>query len=123
KTPEEEKKVIEQVNSYVKAIGNGGTSELHSDVASFALLNNLRGLAIWSYKTSQKVGEDILAYDPNPGRQQGCVSVQEATGGPARSLYFRVMHRGCWEYYRARYRGTRLSLRIVGSAEKCCHWP
>jgi hypothetical protein len=43
-------------------------------------LVGLRGGAIWAYKTSEKVGEEILAYDPVPGEQKGCISVEEATG-------------------------------------------
>ncbi len=46
----------------------------------FATLKNLRGSAIWAYKTSEKVGEEVLAYDPIPGEQKGCISVEEATG-------------------------------------------
>ena len=36
-----------------------------------------RELTIQSYFTSEKVGEEILSYDPIPGRQQGCVPVEE----------------------------------------------
>ncbi len=43
-------------------------------------LTGLRGSAIWAYKTSELVGEEILAYDPIPGEQKGCISVEEATG-------------------------------------------
>ena len=43
-------------------------------------LIGLRGSAIWAYKTSEKVGEEVLAYDPVPGEQKGCISVEEATG-------------------------------------------
>tara|TARA_R110002073_G_scaffold40547_5_gene115141 strand:- start:271468 stop:272061 length:594 start_codon:yes stop_codon:yes gene_type:complete len=49
-------------------------------------LESLRGTAIWAYKTSEKVGEEVLVYDPIPGEQKGCISVEEATGGRAWSL-------------------------------------
>lgn len=86
KTREEEQEVFKKIDNYVQAKQEGEKAELFEEVASYALLTNLRGLAIWSYKTSETVGEEILAYDPIPGSQQGCIGVQEATGGRAWSL-------------------------------------
>ena len=43
-------------------------------------LLGVRGMTIWTYQTSEKVGEEVLAYDPVPGEQKGCISVEEATG-------------------------------------------
>ena len=50
------------------------------DGAVLGTLMGLRGSAIWAYKTSELVGEEILAYDPVPGEQKGCITVEEATG-------------------------------------------
>ena len=50
------------------------------DTQVLETLISLRGSAIWAYKTSEKVGEEVLAYDPIPGEQKGCISVEEATG-------------------------------------------
>lgn len=86
KTSEEEQQIISKVDDYVQAKQQGKQSKLFGEVASYALLTNLRGLAIWSYKTSETVGKNILAYDPIPAEQRGCVPVQEATGGKAWSL-------------------------------------
>lgn len=52
----------------------------------FNTLINLRNSSVWAYKTSELIGETVLAYDPIPGRQQGCISLNEATGGKAWSL-------------------------------------
>jgi hypothetical protein len=52
----------------------------------FQTLLGLRGGAIWAYRTSEKVGKEVLAYDPIPGEQKGCISLEEATGGRAWSL-------------------------------------
>lgn len=52
----------------------------------FNTLINIRGTSIWAYKTSEQIGENILAYDPIPGWQKGCMSLEEATGGKAWSL-------------------------------------
>jgi len=49
-------------------------------------LRNLRNITIWAFKTSEKVGEEILAYDPIPGKLQGCISLEEVTNGKAWSL-------------------------------------
>jgi len=49
-------------------------------------LTSLRGFSIWAYKTSEYVGEKVLAYDPIPGELIGCMPLQEATGGKAWSL-------------------------------------
>lgn len=60
--------------------------ENETDATIFETLVNIRGMSIWAYKTSEQIGEHVLAYDPIPGRQQGCVSLEEATGGKAWSL-------------------------------------
>lgn len=86
KSETEEEYLHDRIDNYVDAKSKGDPTELFDDVASFALLENIRGLAIWSYKTSEQVGEEILAYEPIPGRQAGCVDLQEATGGKAWSL-------------------------------------
>lgn len=52
----------------------------------FNTLINIRGTAIWAYKTSEQIGKKVLAYDPIPGWQKGCMSLEEATGGKAWSL-------------------------------------
>jgi len=49
-------------------------------------LKRLRDFAVWAYKTSEQVGETVLAYDPVPGKQLGCISLEEATGGKSWSL-------------------------------------
>lgn len=43
----------------------------------------LRGKTIWSYKTSEFVGEEILAYLPVPGEYLPCEDLEALTGGKA----------------------------------------
>ncbi|MDP4679835.1 MAG: gluconate 2-dehydrogenase subunit 3 family protein [Cyclobacteriaceae bacterium] len=43
----------------------------------YSFLVTVRDLTIKSYFTSEKIGEEVLSYDPVPGRQQGCVPVEE----------------------------------------------
>jgi hypothetical protein len=56
------------------------------DTIIFKALTGIRSSSIWVYKTSELVGEQVLAYDPIPGFAKGCISVEEATGGKAWSL-------------------------------------
>ena len=65
---------------------NEETDEDNQDVIIYKALVDLRGSTIWAYKTSQQIGENVLAYDPVPGEQDGCISLEEATGGKAWSL-------------------------------------
>lgn len=46
----------------------------------------LKGLTLMGYFTSEKVGTEVLAYNQVPGPYQGCVPLQEATGGRLWSL-------------------------------------
>lgn len=57
-----------------------------NDSLIFNLLTDLRTAVVWAYKATEKVGEEILAYDPIPGKYEGCISVKKATGGKAWAL-------------------------------------
>ncbi len=61
-------------------------SKNEDDTLALKTLTNLRTMTIWAYKTSEKVGEEILAYDPIPGDFLGCISLEETTKGKAWSL-------------------------------------
>lgn len=67
-------------------IYNQEKDEANQDAIVFRALANLRNSSVWAYKTSEQIGEQILAYDPIPGSQKGCISLEEATGGKAWSL-------------------------------------
>ena len=60
--------------------------ENNEDAVIFKALDNLRNSSIWAFKTSEQIGKNVLAYDPIPGSQKGCISLSEATGGKAWSL-------------------------------------
>ena len=49
-------------------------------------LTELRNSSLWAFKTSEEIGENVLAYDPYPGVNDPCITVDEATGGKAWSL-------------------------------------
>tara|TARA_R110002050_G_scaffold48356_3_gene112506 strand:+ start:68184 stop:68831 length:648 start_codon:yes stop_codon:yes gene_type:complete len=83
---EDESSNFKLINNYNEAIEAGETPELEEGVSRFAFASNLRDLSIWSYKTSEKVGEEVLAYLPVPGEYIGCGDLQELTGGKAWSI-------------------------------------
>jgi len=78
--------MFESINSYTEAIAEGTTAELDDEISRFAFANNLRGMTIWGYKTSEYIGEEVLSYLPVPGEYVSCGDVQELTGGKAWSL-------------------------------------
>ncbi len=85
-TKEDEVRNMEAITTYNEAIAKGQKALLDDEVASHAFANNLRGLTIMGYKTSEYVGEEVLAYLPVPGEYVGCGDLQELTGGKAWSL-------------------------------------
>ena len=83
---EKEEAINKKLEAFVEASEAGTDASVDDDVLIFTFLNSIRGLSIWGYKTSEIIGEQVLAYEPVPGRQQGCVDLDEATGGKAWSL-------------------------------------
>lgn len=51
-----------------------------------AFAHQLRSVSVEAFKTNEFIGEQILAYDPIPGRQVGCIDLKEATGGKIWSI-------------------------------------
>ena len=85
-TKEQEIENFEVINSYQGAIENGETDKLDEGVSRFAFANNLRGMTIWAYKSSEYVAEEVLEYLPVPGEYIGCGDLQELTDGKAWSI-------------------------------------
>tara|TARA_R110002050_G_scaffold169182_1_gene300852 strand:- start:3756 stop:4403 length:648 start_codon:yes stop_codon:yes gene_type:complete len=79
-------KNFKAISSYTEAVKNGQTATLDDDVSRFAFANNLRGLVIWGYKSSEFVGENVLPYLPVPGEFIACGDLQELSGGKVWSL-------------------------------------
>ena len=59
---------------------------LNADAGSLAYLQEVLNMAIWAYKTSEEIGENVLWYDPVPGEYIPCGSIDELGGGKAMSL-------------------------------------
>ncbi|GAA3596379.1 gluconate 2-dehydrogenase subunit 3 family protein [Flavivirga amylovorans] len=62
------------------------SDENNVDAIIFNALSELRNNAVWAYKTSEQIGENVLAYDPIPGAQIGCISLEKSTNSKAWSL-------------------------------------
>jgi len=60
--------------------------EQDNEALAFGMINDLRWSTINAYKNSQKIGEEVLAYDPVPGLYNGCMPLEEATQGRSWSL-------------------------------------
>jgi hypothetical protein len=48
-----------------------------TDTAAANFLIGLRGAAIWGWRTSEQVGENVLTYEPIPGVWKACIPVEE----------------------------------------------
>ncbi len=87
---EQEREYQKELGDYIQALEDPNASETPnppSDTAlAYIFLDGFRSLTVWGYRSSRKIGEEILVYEPVPGKQQGCVDLQEATGGLAYSL-------------------------------------
>lgn len=75
-----------KMGEFNQAYADDDTAVPDEDAASFSLLDQIRGMTIWGWKTTEEIGENVLAYDPIPGQQKGCISLEEATGGKVYSL-------------------------------------
>ncbi len=60
--------------------------KVSKDALFFTYLSWIRGLSIWGFKTSEEIGENVLAYLPVPGEQVGCDSLENLTQGRDWSL-------------------------------------
>jgi len=86
RSKEEEETHSEAIMNYMEAIMKGGEGSLDDDIARFSFANDLRDLATWAYKSSEYVGEEVLAYLPIPGEYIPCGDMATLTGGKAWSL-------------------------------------
>ena len=82
KSKEEDESLSSEIWEYMSN-NNDDASGLADNLKIYSYLTSLRGMAVWGYKSSEVVGETILAYKSIPGEQRGCVDLQETTGGMA----------------------------------------
>lgn len=84
----QEQILLSQIDSYAESMPQNADSipTIEKEVAVYGILIYLREMGILAYFNSEYVGEEILAYKPIPGEQQGCIDLQKTTGGKAWSL-------------------------------------
>ena len=83
---EEQKGFDQRAGEFFQDFQKDPTSTMDTDLACNQLFGQLRGMTIWGWKNSEEIGENVLAYEPIPAQQVGCLSVEDATGGKAYSL-------------------------------------
>ncbi len=60
--------------------------DLNYNTGSISYLEDVKGLAIWAWKNSEEVGENVLWYDPIPGSYIPCAPLEELGNGRIMSL-------------------------------------
>lgn len=85
-TPEQDKAYQKTLDTFYKAYATDKTATPDPDAGTYSLLSNIRGMTIWGWKETEEIGENVLAYEPVPAQQVGCLPLEEATGGKAYSL-------------------------------------
>ena len=86
KTKEEHDETMTTFYEYVADAETNPNANVDDEVLNYVCLENMRGLVIWGYKSSEKIAKEVLKYVPVPGEQRGCVDIQEASGGRAYAL-------------------------------------
>jgi len=85
-TPAEKEKYLKRNTETQDAQDQKPELELDADAGAYAYLTNVRQMAIWAWKNSEEVGENVLWYDPIPGEYIPCGPVSELGEGKAMSL-------------------------------------
>lgn len=86
RTDQEEEAQEKAIEDYMKATLAGDNVTLDEETACYSFATSLRNTAIWAYKNSEYIGEEVLAYLPIPGEYIGCGDVNSLSGGKAWSL-------------------------------------
>lgn len=74
------------IGEYMKVKMSGSEAVLDDTIACYTFAGNVREMAIWAYKNSEYIGEEVLVYLPIPGEYIACGDVDELTQGKAWSL-------------------------------------
>ena len=74
------------LSKYLRVTKEQRLAYIQEEHLVFMTLLKIRDQTVWAFKTSEEIGKNVLAYDPIPGKQKGCVSLEEATGGKAWAL-------------------------------------
>ncbi|MBT8261283.1 MAG: gluconate 2-dehydrogenase subunit 3 family protein [Bacteroidia bacterium] len=82
KIPKEEQIEIDiSMEDFYEAFAADATTQPDKEAAIFSLIAGIRSMTIWAWKTSEQIGKNVLWYDPIPGKQLGCIPLDEAGNG------------------------------------------
>lgn len=85
-SPEEQEEYLRRTTETQDPMDKDPDEEIDFDSSAFAYVKNVRDMGIWAWKTSEEIGENVLWYDPVPGRYIPCGPVEELGNGKAMSL-------------------------------------
>lgn len=85
-TPAEQDEFIKRTTETQDVQKQESEMSIDPDAGAFAYLTSVRELAIWAWKNSEQVGENVMWYDPIPGGYIPCGPVEELGNGKAMSL-------------------------------------
>jgi hypothetical protein len=75
-----------KLGEFMQAVEKDPNAQPDQDAGTFAILEGIRGMTMWGWKMNETIGEEVLWYDPVPGRQDGCIPASEAGNGRVMSL-------------------------------------
>ena len=85
-SPAEKEKYARRNTETQDAMQQNPELELDSDAGAYAYLTSIREVAVWAWKNSEEIGENVMWYDPIPGQYIPCGPVDELGEGKAMSL-------------------------------------
>ena len=83
---EQQEAYSKKIGEFMEAAAKAASAKPDDEAATFAILEGIRGLTMWGWKLNETIGEEVLWYDPVPGRQDGCIPESEAGNGRVMSL-------------------------------------
>ncbi len=85
-TPEEKEIYLKRQTETQDPLDKDPSESLDFGPGAYSYLSEVRGMAIWAWKASEEIGENVLWYDPVPGRYIACGPVSELGNGKGMSL-------------------------------------
>lgn len=85
-TPEQQEIYLKRQTETQDPLDKDPAENMDFGPGAYAYLSEVRAMAIWAWKTSEEIGENVLWYDPVPGQYIACAPVSELGNGKAMSL-------------------------------------
>ncbi len=74
---EDRKKLMLEAEAASPTFNGGVWGTAVGEQKPVGFYRSLKSMAIWAYTTSEKVGTEVLTYDPIPGGYNGCLPLEE----------------------------------------------